>query len=104
MAGQSLEWRLENRRSTAAEFSFVPEFEVIDWGGQKVYLRGADGGSRRIQLKAGEYVGGRYDLHELGLESPGIYRAVWSARVSWSDGEARVSTLPITVEVAAPKK
>lgn len=100
-----VEWRLENIGATMLEFTFTPEFEATDTAGKRLPLKPVPAGSpRRAQLRPGEFIGGRTDLRDLGLDGSFEALVACVAKVNWGGaGDVPVRALPVKISVT-PKK
>jgi tetratricopeptide (TPR) repeat protein len=102
-----LEWRLENFGTSPVAFHLAPRLEVVADPARPLKVDALPGGpeARRIELRAGEFLGGRFDARKVveGLGGPGVtYTFVWTARVQWGSAAAEVPVESVGLKVHHP--
>jgi hypothetical protein len=101
-----LEWRLENFGASPVDFEMVHRLDAVAEPGGALKAGPLPGGaeSRRVELRPGEFIGGRFDAREVveGLGGPAAtFSFVWTARVRWA-GAAEVPVESVEVRVPHP--
>jgi tetratricopeptide (TPR) repeat protein len=101
-----LEWRLENFGTSTVSFQMVQRLDAASDPARPLVVGPIPGGAetRRVELRPGEYIGGRFDARAIveGLGGPATtYSFVWTARVQWA-GAAEYPVESVEVKVLHP--
>jgi len=101
-----LEWRLENFGASPVSFQMVHRLDAVADPERALKVGPMPGGaeSRRVDLRPGEFIGGRFDARKVveGLGGPATnFSFVWTARVRWA-GAAEYPVESVEVKVPHP--
>jgi tetratricopeptide (TPR) repeat protein len=101
-----LEWRLENFGASPIAFQMVHRLDAAAEPERALKVGLVPGGaeSRRVELRGGEFIGGRFDARKVveGLDGPATtFSFVWTARVQWA-GAAEYPVESVEVKVRLP--